>query len=208
MSSPLVSRAELCVTEGAVEELPGTRLSVGTAKMRAYLNRSTQQSIAARVTYVGPTATDVPLASGELRRQFGFKLRALDACNLVYVMWRIEPAPQLVVSVKTNPGQSASSECGNRGYRNLKPQHAAAIVDLRPGATHTLRAQMNADDLRVFIDEAVVWQGSLGRDAAGLQGPVGIRSDNMRLVMELRAGEGRGTASQAATCHSEADAAE
>jgi hypothetical protein len=67
---------------------------------------------------------------------------------------------------------------------------------------------MNADDLRVFIDEAIVWQGSLGRDAAGLQGPVGIRSDNMRLVMELRAGEGRGTASQAATCHSEADAAE
>ena len=35
------------------------------------------------------------------------KLRAEDACNLVYVMWRIEPQSRLVVSVKRNPGQHA-----------------------------------------------------------------------------------------------------
>ena len=41
---------------------------------------------------------------GELRRQFGLKLRAQDACNLVYVMWRIEPASKLVVSIKCRTG--------------------------------------------------------------------------------------------------------
>jgi hypothetical protein len=33
-----VSKANLCVTEGAIEELPGQRLSVNVAKMRAYVN--------------------------------------------------------------------------------------------------------------------------------------------------------------------------
>jgi len=36
-----VSRADLCVTEGAVEQLPERRLSVATPKMRAYVNLET-----------------------------------------------------------------------------------------------------------------------------------------------------------------------
>jgi hypothetical protein len=50
-----VSRANLCVTEGAIEELPGGRLSVTVPKMRAYLNASTPQLIEAHFTYLGST---------------------------------------------------------------------------------------------------------------------------------------------------------
>jgi hypothetical protein len=188
-SMTVVSRADLCVTEGAIQQLSDTRLSVDAAKMRAYLNTPTQQSVEAHFTYMGPTADEVRLGSGELRRQFGLKLRAQDACNLVYVMWRIQPASKIVVSAKSNPLQHSSSECGNRGYRNIKPRHAANIGDLSPGKPRTLRAEMHDAELKVFVDNSLVWEGSLGSAVLGLEGPLGIRSDNARLVIELRAGE-------------------
>jgi len=181
-----VSRSDLCVTEGAIEELPGGRLSVSVPKMRAYLNALTPQSVEAHFTYLGSTGNEARLGSGELRRQFGLKLRAQDACNLVYAMWRIEPESKLVVSIKSNPGQHSSAECGNRGYRNIKPQRSKPVPLLRSGDTHDLRAEMNGDQLKVFADNSLVWEGSLGPDALSFDGPVGIRSDNARLQLELR----------------------
>ncbi|HEY1484109.1 MAG TPA: hypothetical protein VGF19_15365, partial [Candidatus Acidoferrum sp.] len=82
----LISRSDLCISEGSVEELPGGRLSVRVPKMRAYLNQSTSQDVEARFTYLGSTGNEARLGSGELRRQFGLKLHAEDACNLVYAM--------------------------------------------------------------------------------------------------------------------------
>jgi hypothetical protein len=184
-----VSRANLCVTEGTIDELPGERLSVNVPKMRAYLNAFTPQSVEAHFTYLGATESETRLGSGELRRQFGIKLRAQDACNLVYAMWRIEPESKLVVSVKSNPGQHNSAECENRGYRNIKARGGTPVPALRPGDTHDLRAEMNGADLEVFADESLVWEGSLGPDALAFDGPVGIRSDNARLQIELRAGK-------------------
>jgi hypothetical protein len=181
------SRADLCVTEGAIEELPGGRLSVTVPKMRAYLNAATPQEVAVRFTYLGSTGNEARLGSGELRRQFGLKLRAQDACNLVYAMWRIEPESKLVVSVKSNPGQRTSAECANRGYRNIKPLHSKPVPVLEIGATHELRAQMNGEELQVFADNTLVWQGSVGSEAAALNGPVGMRSDNAKLELEFRA---------------------
>jgi hypothetical protein len=208
-SMTVVSRADLCVTEGAIEQLPGTRLSVDAAKMRAYLNTLTQQSVDAHFTYLGPPANELRLGSGDLRRQFGLKLRAHDACNLVYVMWRIQPTSKIVVSLKSNPLQHSSSQCGNRGYRNFKPRRAAEIGDLLPGVPRTLRAEMRDAELRVFVDNSLVWEGSLGSAALGLDGPVGIRSDNARLVIELRAGETLGaTAQHPSACRSTAEDAE
>jgi hypothetical protein len=107
----------LCVTEGILEELPGQRFATNAPKMRAFVNRGTLQAVAAHFTYLGPTDEEAKLGSGEARRQFGFKLHAQDACNVVYAMWRIEPEPKLVVSIKSNPGQHTSAECGNGGYR-------------------------------------------------------------------------------------------
>lgn len=121
-----VSRANLCVTEGAIEELPGGRLSVSVPKMRAYLNAVTAQQVEAHFTYLGSTGNEARLGSGELRRQFGLKLRAQDACNLVYAMWRVEPESKLVVSIKSNPGSIAARSAvivatttSNRNEANL-----------------------------------------------------------------------------------------
>jgi hypothetical protein len=183
------SRSQLCVTEGAVEQLQGNRFGVSVPKMRAYLNVPTPPIVELQFTYLGPTPKDARLGSGELRRQFGLKLRAQDACNLVYAMWRIEPESKLVVSVKSNPGQHSSAQCGNRGYHNIKPRRSAPVPILRSGDAHTLRAEMTGTDMRIIADNEMVWEGSVGPEALAFDGPVGVRSDNARLQLELRAGK-------------------
>jgi hypothetical protein len=142
-----------------------------------------------RFTYLGSTPNETPLASGEMRRQFGLKLRAQDACNLVYAMWRIEPESELVVSVKTNPSEHSSAQCGNRGYQNIKPRRSSPLPALTGGGTHILRAEMNGAEMKVFADNSLVWEGSVGPDALGFDGPVGIRSDNARLEFNFETGQ-------------------
>jgi hypothetical protein len=127
-----------------------------------------------------------------MRRQFGLKLRAQDACNLVYVMWRIGPESKLVVSVKSNPGQHTSAECGNRGYRNIKPVRSSPVALLRPGDAHTLRAEMNGAEMHIYADNNLVWLGDVGAEGGRLNGPIGMRSDNARLELELLAGQSTG----------------
>jgi hypothetical protein len=198
-----VSRADLCVTEGAIEESSGHRLSVSVPKMRAYLAARTAQIVEAHFKYLGSSGNEARLGSGELRRQFGLKLRAQDACNLVYAMWRFEPESKLVVSVKRNPAQHTSAECGNRGYRNIKPRRSKPVPTLRPGDAHTLRAEMSGSEMRVFVDDGLVWEGSVGSDVLEIDGPVGIRSDNARLEFELSAGPPlRARPGQAGGCRS------
>ena len=178
--------SDLCVTEGALEERPDHRLSVRVPAMRAYVNHATSQDVEARFTYLGPTEEQVRLRGGELRVQFGLKLLAEDGCNLVYAMWRFAPSAKLVVSLKSNPGQHTSSACTNRGYQTIRPTHSSPVPSISGGQTHSLRAVLQTEDLRVFADGRMVWQGTLG--AAGLQGPVGIRTDNVRADFELLAG--------------------
>src|SRR5271154_4265275 len=139
LGPPVLVRAraqDLCVAEGEVAPLGASGLTVDSPKMRAFLNRATGQSIEARFKYLGGTAHESPLGSGEVRRQFGLKLKAQDACNLLYAMWRIEPEAKLVVSVKANPDEHSSAECGNRGYRNVKAARSVPVPALRPGDTH------------------------------------------------------------------------
>jgi hypothetical protein len=183
-----IARGSLCVTEGEIGADTSNRLTVESTKMRAYVNTSTADAIAADFTYLGGTAQESALGSGAIRRQFGLKLRAQNACNLVYAMWRIEPESKIVVSIKKNPGQTNSSECGNRGYQNIKPRHSEPVPNLQPGQAHTLGAELRGSELRVSVDGNRVWEGDLGPDADGLTGPVGIRSDNVRLAFDLKAG--------------------
>ena len=200
-----VGRDMLCITEGAISELPGQRLSVDVPKMREYLNRWTSQTIAAQFTYLGPTRIESKLGSGQTRVQFGFKLRAQDPCNLVYAMWRIEPESKLVVSIKANPGQNTSAACGNQGYHNVKPLHHSPLPILHPGDKHTFRVEMAGEQVSVFVDGAMVWDGNVGREALRLDGPVGIRSDNAKLQFELLRGEfSRGHPNSAIPCKAEA----
>lgn len=205
-----VAHSQLCVTEGSIEQSGAERRwSVSAAKMRAYVNIMTEPVVEARFRYLGATATEVPLGSGALRRQFGLKLRAQDACNLIYAMWRIEPESKLVVSVKSNPGQHTSAECGNRGYRNIKPRRSVLVPALSTGGEHTLRAEMNGAQMWVFADNELVWDGAVAPDALAFDGPVGIRSDNAHLEIELRAGPAlKAAGEQAPTCRAGAGEAE
>ena len=187
-----VDPAMLCVTEGSLQKTTNRHLAVSVPKMRAYFSRDSLQIIAAWFTYLGPTDSESPLGSGEMRRQFGFKLHSRDACNVVYAMWRIEPKSTVVVSVKSNPGQHTSDECGNQGYREIKPIRHTAVPLLKPGDKHRLRAELKGDQLNVSIDGVAVWEGILDKRALSSDGPVGIRSDNVRLEFELQVGRSPG----------------
>jgi hypothetical protein len=48
---------------------------------------------------------------------------------------------------------------------------------------------MNEAEMKVFADSSLVWEGSVGPEALGLDGPVGIRPDNARLQIQLHAGQ-------------------
>lgn len=184
-----VPRDKMCITEGALEELKDTRLEVKVDKMRAVVAAKTDQAAEARLKYLGPTSTQSQLGSGETRIQFGLKLRAQDGCNLVYAMWRIEPKAELVVSIKRNPGMHASSECGNRGYHNIKPSHSARLPKLKKGESHSLLADMDGSKMRISVDGVVVWEGGLGKEALEFDGPVGVRTDNGRFEFQFLTGE-------------------
>jgi hypothetical protein len=185
-SRPL-TRADLCVTLGTLATLPDNRLSVTDSKMRAFALPSTSPAAELRFTYKGRSAKTAPLGSGQIRRQFGLKLRAQDSCNLVYAMWRIAPRPQLVVSIKRNPGQHIHAQCGTHGYRNVRPDRTTPAPVLRVGSTHSLRADMQGRTLRILIDGDETWLGDLGPQIQSIDGPIGVRSDNVRVDFEIDA---------------------
>ncbi len=142
------------------------------------------------------------LASGQIRRQVGLKLRAADACNLVYVMWRLDPKPMLEVSTKINPGMRNTSECGTAGYTKVKPSyHLPALPELLDGNKHVLRAEIAGDSLIAWVDDRVAWQGSLPADATTLAGPAGVRSDNLEVeVLGLAVDAKKADAKLVTTC--------
>jgi hypothetical protein len=178
-----VTRAMLCVTEGEVRAGEGGALLVDSPKMRAVLLPMTVQALEARFVYLGPTDPSLPLQSGQIRRQFGLKLRARDGCNLVYAMWRFEPKAEVVVSVKSNPAMHASSQCGAGGYRNVG--RPALLEAPQIGQGHVLAARLEGSVLRVRVDGTLAWSGDVGPEALAAEGPVGVRSDNARLRFQL-----------------------
>lgn len=178
----------LRVTDGAIERLGPTEFETSSGAMRAQLKDNDASIAEMRFAYHGPTANDVPLASGELRRQIGIKLRALDSCNVVYVMWRIEPSRGLTISVKSNPEQHKSTECGDSGYATLKPEVAMDVATIDVGSTHTLRAGIVGQRLSVVADGVLSWEGSLPDSAFEIDGPLGVRTDNGIFDVELRVG--------------------
>ena len=173
------------VTRGHVEALADGRARVREPKMRAVVDASDGNAAELRFIYLGASEGVAPLASGEVRRQVGLKLRAADGCNLLYVMWRIEPKAQLVVSIKRNPGQRTHRECGARGYRNLVARAGTQPAPLAPNMEHRLHAKLDGRILRVWADRALAWEGDVGDETLALRGPAGVRSDNAALELEL-----------------------
>jgi hypothetical protein len=185
-----IDRNDLCVTNGAVSVLPGGRLAIGTPSSRAVVRATTgtaDQVVEIRFRYLGPTQSSKPLASGQLRRQIGLKLRAEDTCNLIYAMWHIEPDAAVAVSIKRNTGMHTHEQCHAGGYVNIKAQRRIDLPPMRPGETHTLRAELHGNDLTVAVDGKVAWQGALGNELPSLNGPPGFRTDNARFELDYYA---------------------
>jgi hypothetical protein len=190
-----------CGREPAVYDLPrasSLRLTQGTARpsggsiaitepsVRGVVPESTGDAAALDLVYLGPTAETATLASGAERSQLGLKLRAQDSCNVIYVMWRIEPVSEIVVQLKRNPVRT-HAECGNAGYDRIRPGHRSPPPALVSGTTHTLTAAIDGDDLSVWADQALVWRGTLPPEARALRGPAGFRTDNVRAELVLHA---------------------
>lgn len=188
-----VAADKLCVTHGAVGT-QNQRLRVEEPVVRAVAPASRGDAAAIKFTYGGPTEESILLASGQLRRQIGLKLRAEDGCNLVYVMWRMEPEPGLEVSIKRNPGKHTHAECGANGYAKVKAKRNRKVPPLVAGDTHTLHAEIRGDELLAWVDNKLMWSGRLGSAVDGLQGPAGFRTDNAIADLDLLVAPGTATA--------------
>jgi hypothetical protein len=187
-----IAHDRLCVTHGAI-----ANDEIREPTVRAFAIGAGGDAGELTFKFSGASDADRALASGELRRQVGLKLRAADGCNLIYVMWRLEPKPGLTVQVKYNPGKHTNEECGAQGYLKVKPVEHARVPLLEVGSTHVLRAEIHGDELTAWVDGEIAWRGRLPDEARSLAGPAGLRSDNVRLeAVQLRAphSEGAGPA--------------
>lgn len=169
--------------EPGVASVSAAAMRIEVPTFRAVARGRNGDAAAIKLTVLGDTAKTRALASGQQRRQVGLKLRAENGCNLVYVMWRLDPKPKLDVSVKRNPGERTAKECGADGYQKVKPTFKRLDTKLDDGTPHELRAEIVDDTLTAWIDGRVAWRGTLPATARDLVGPTGIRSDN--LVFEL-----------------------
>lgn len=198
-------KGTLCVTKGDVQL--GAEVTEPTS--RAVAIGTNGDAAAMTFTYRGETATKRELASGQLRKQLGLKLRAANGCNLVYVMWRTDEgkAPVIDVSVKSNPGARTHADCGAGGYTKVKGSkegRLSLVPVLAAGDTHTLRAAIQGDELRAWIDDKLVWQGTLPDEARAMSGPAGIRSDNLAYdLVAFAAPQGDGAMASTTKCKSE-----
>jgi hypothetical protein len=179
----------LVVTSGEIKRVSATRFETSSGAMRAQLKGTGPDVAELRFRFRGPTEEDVPLASGEIRRQIGLKLRAQDGCNVVYAMWHIEPTRGLSISVKSNPDQHESSACGDSGYKFLEPREDHEVPEIEADSEHMLRAAISRKDLQVYADGKLSWVGELPEEAFGFEGPAGVRSDNGKFDMEFRVGD-------------------
>ncbi|WP_373047138.1 hypothetical protein [Vulgatibacter sp.] len=176
--------AALDVTLGTIDETADGSLLIRDPKVRAVSRGPAGDDAQLVFRYLGPTPQEAPLASGQLRRQIGLKLRALDSCNLLYVVWEVAPTPAIRILRKTNPDASRHVDCGVDGYEELAPP----FTDLPPieprDGEHELRAALHGTLLKVWADGALVFAGEIAA-AADLHGPAGLRSDNGRFELHL-----------------------
>jgi len=178
--------SQLAVTQGLIsEELAGSLTTRSGAVRAVAPNAASGDSAELRFAYRGPTKERTHLANGEVREQVGIKLRAEDSCNVVYIMWSIEPTQRLVVSVKRNPGKHDHDECGAHGYMQIAPDWSQEIPKVAVGDRHALTASIVNDRLYVLVDGSCVWEGALPADALSLKGTIGMRADNAQLDLEL-----------------------
>jgi len=180
-----IDAARFYVTAGRAQAHGPQELATDDPGMRGVVADGRARAAELTFRYLGPSRETARLANGELRRQIGLALRAQDTCNVVYVMWHIEPTQGVAVSVKRNRGLATHAQCAASGYANLAPTHAVPLPPIRVGERHALFAAFVGDRLRVTADGVLAWEGALPSSAFAFDGPVGVRSDNGVFVFEI-----------------------
>jgi hypothetical protein len=180
-----VKAGDVCVTNGAVEREANGKFVINSASSRAVVTGSDDSVGVLRFEYLGPSADETKLASGNVRRQLGIKLRAEDSCNVIYIMWGIEPQPGLVVSMKVNEGKTTHAQCGVKGYKLIPARFEKPVAPIKVGEPRTLAAKLDENrKLTVRVDGDVVWEGIAFPTAKSMYGYTGIRTDNVRVRFE------------------------
>ena len=192
----LVSLDQLKVTteKREVQQTASGFLSLNAAKTRAQLTTGQQRHVLLQFRYRGQTPNPEPNGSGEIVEQVGIKLRTLNTCNVLYVMWRITPPEGIVVKLKRNPGQCHHKECGANGYISIPPSsHVPLLVTATDQRTHRLNVLLEDLDgvvqITVQVDGELVWSGEVSqRLLEGIDGPAGFRTVANDLIPVLRKG--------------------
>lgn len=192
MKMTLLSPSDFVVTTGALNPLQGSRIGIDQPQVRSHLTGTHPQIFQVDFDYEGPTATEIPLGSGDIARQVVVYMRYANICNNVTAQWRFfrtNQQPSFVVQVKRNPGQDQSTECGNQGYTTVAPlfvDNELAVVN--PGDRKRMLVEIVEDLLTIHAGQSQVWRGQLPPTAFEFSGPPGLRSDNASLAMQLRVG--------------------
>ncbi len=189
------TKSDLKVTLGSVSQTKSGFLTVVGPKERAHRKAGKHQDATIQFRYRGPSKRTSKLASGGFVRQIGLKMRTLNTCNLLYVMWRIEPVEEILVTIKRNPGKSTHRDCGAGGYVDVA---RIPLSDVGVTATthdaHRLRVRIERENQDysciVDVDDQTIWTGSLdSRLIAAVNGPVGFRTDNGSFIFKLYVSE-------------------
>lgn len=177
----LASKTAICVTTGDVFAEADGRYLIESAASRAVVRDGDDDYVGIVFEYLGPSRDETKLASGKQVRQLGIKLQAQDSCNVIYVMWPVDGARELVVLSKINSGQSAHAQCGVKGYETLTPRTSRSVAPIVVGQPRRLEAKIDKRMLAVQVDGQLVWRGDAGRRTADLFGYPGLRTDNVRM---------------------------
>ncbi len=182
IASPANSLARMLFTEGTAKEpADGAKFySSKDIRMRAKALETTPSRLEIIFTYEGKTKTTKTLASGQSRAQLGCYLAAKNQCNLLYAMWRIEPAPGIVVQKKSNPQMSTHQECKNGGYASVKPSYQKKINAPELNRSYKLLCELEQNVLTVKVDNEKVWSGTVDLESLDTKGYAGVRSDNVQ----------------------------
>jgi hypothetical protein len=165
-----VDASQVCVTNGEISKKNDRTFTIESPSSRAVVKSSDDNFAAIEFEYLGPTSKDAPLASGRIVRQLGVKLNARDSCNVIYVMWNMDPGVGVQISTKINPRKSTHAECGVKGYKLVYESKPGDVPTIQIGEPHRLEATLQERNLTVKIVDAV-----------NISGYSGIRTDNVRV---------------------------
>lgn len=161
-----VRRVDLEVTSGPILEREPTELRVAAPIIRATVPGSQSSIAGIQFQYRGEVPDPQPSGSGLFLHQIGLMLRWRDPCNLVYVMWRIKPAAELVVFVKKGQLNPNRPGCQTQKYHRLDE---FPVAPFQENEAHELLAELR--DLDHGDAELHLWHD--GQQV----GPVVIRAE-------------------------------